>query len=64
MDVIKNFIESANNLLGLSIPVILFIFKYILFPDESDIYFKEYLLNKSDAVPLNWKIKIVNSNNI
>ena len=26
MDVIKNFIESANNLLGLSIPVILFIY--------------------------------------
>lgn len=26
MDVIKNFIESANNLLGLSIPIILFIY--------------------------------------
>ena len=31
MDVIKNFIESANNLLGLSIPVILFIYSLNFF---------------------------------
>ena len=31
MDIIKNFIESANNLLGLSIPVILFIYSLNFF---------------------------------